>query len=136
MAGILSGLIGIGGGIIIVPALLFLFGLSQHQAQGTTLALMAPPISLDLLPARLRGLENCYFCMYRLFLWWSDRRQDGHGFPGHRFGKNIWRYLNADWNQNDFLPLKSPQFANPLTGRKGSRFSKLEVMVIRFWEYS
>jgi uncharacterized membrane protein YfcA len=46
MAGILSGLIGIGGGIIIVPALLFLFGLSQHQAQGTTLALMVPPIGL------------------------------------------------------------------------------------------
>lgn len=44
-AGILSGLIGIGDGIIIVPALLFLFGFSQHQAQGTTLALMVPPIS-------------------------------------------------------------------------------------------
>jgi len=46
IAGILSGLIGIGGGIIIVPALVFLFGLSQHQAQGTTLALMVPPIGL------------------------------------------------------------------------------------------
>ena len=45
-AGVLSGLIGIGGGIIIVPALVFLFGLSQHQAQGTTLALMVPPIGL------------------------------------------------------------------------------------------
>lgn len=46
VAGILSGLIGIGGGIIIVPSLVFLFGLSQHQAQGTTLALMVPPIGL------------------------------------------------------------------------------------------
>jgi uncharacterized membrane protein YfcA len=45
-AGFLSGLIGIGGGIIIVPALVFLFGLSQHQAQGTTLALMVPPIGI------------------------------------------------------------------------------------------
>ncbi|MBN2030041.1 sulfite exporter TauE/SafE family protein [bacterium] len=45
-AGTLSGLIGIGGGIIIVPALVFLFGLSQHQAQGTTLALFVPPIGL------------------------------------------------------------------------------------------
>jgi len=45
-AGILSGLIGIGGGVIIVPALLFLFGFTQHQAQGTTLALMVPPIGL------------------------------------------------------------------------------------------
>lgn len=46
IAGILSGLIGIGGGIIIVPALVLLFGLSQHTAQGTTLALMVPPIGL------------------------------------------------------------------------------------------
>ncbi len=45
-AGIISGLVGIGGGIIIVPALIFLFGLSQHQAQGTTLALLVPPIGL------------------------------------------------------------------------------------------
>lgn len=46
VAGTFSGLIGIGGGIIIVPALVFLFGLSQHQAQGTTLALLVPPIGL------------------------------------------------------------------------------------------
>lgn len=45
-AGMLSGLIGIGGGIIIVPALVILFGFSQHTAQGTTLALMVPPIGL------------------------------------------------------------------------------------------
>ncbi len=45
-AGTFSGLIGIGGGVIIVPALVFLFGLSQHQAQGTTLALLVPPIGL------------------------------------------------------------------------------------------
>ncbi|MGD0917254.1 MAG: sulfite exporter TauE/SafE family protein [Thermodesulfobacteriota bacterium] len=44
VAGIMSGLIGIGGGTIIVPALVFLFGLSQHKAQGTTLALLIPPI--------------------------------------------------------------------------------------------
>jgi len=46
IAGVLSGLIGIGGGVIIVPALIFLFGLSQHEAQGTTLALLVPPIGL------------------------------------------------------------------------------------------
>jgi uncharacterized membrane protein YfcA len=46
LAGVLSGLIGIGGGIVIVPALVLLFGLSQHTAQGTTLALMVPPIGL------------------------------------------------------------------------------------------
>jgi uncharacterized protein len=44
IAGTFSGLIGIGGGIIIVPAFIFLFGMSQHQVQGTTLALLVPPI--------------------------------------------------------------------------------------------
>ena len=44
LAGFLSGLIGIGGGVIIVPAFLFVFHMSQHEAQGTTLALLVPPI--------------------------------------------------------------------------------------------
>ena len=46
IAGVLSGLIGIGGGVIIVPALVFIFGMTQHQAQGTTLALLVPPIGI------------------------------------------------------------------------------------------
>jgi uncharacterized membrane protein YfcA len=46
VAGILAGMFGIGGGIILIPALVFLFGLSQHQAQGTTLAILVPPIGL------------------------------------------------------------------------------------------
>ncbi|NQT23591.1 MAG: sulfite exporter TauE/SafE family protein [Candidatus Omnitrophica bacterium] len=45
-AGIASGFFGIGGGIIMIPAFLFLFGLTQHQAQGTSLAIMIPPIGL------------------------------------------------------------------------------------------
>jgi len=45
-AGILSGLVGVGGGIIIVPALVYFVGLSQHSAQGTSLALMLPPIGI------------------------------------------------------------------------------------------
>jgi uncharacterized membrane protein YfcA len=45
IAGILSGLIGVGGGIIIVP-LLVLFGFTQHQAQGTSLAALLPPVTL------------------------------------------------------------------------------------------
>jgi uncharacterized membrane protein YfcA len=46
IAGTLSGLIGIGGGVIIIPVLVFLFGFSQQQAQGTTLALLVPPIGI------------------------------------------------------------------------------------------
>jgi uncharacterized membrane protein YfcA len=46
ITGIFSGLIGIGGAIIIIPTLVILFGLEQRMAQGTTLALMVPPIGL------------------------------------------------------------------------------------------
>ena len=45
-AGAISGLIGIGGGIIIVPCLIYIFGFSQHAAQGTTLAMLIPPIGI------------------------------------------------------------------------------------------
>lgn len=43
-AGILSGMVGIGGGIVIVPALIYFLGFSQYQAQGTTLLMMLFPI--------------------------------------------------------------------------------------------
>ena len=43
-AGCLSGFIGIGGGLLIVPALMYFMGMSQMAAQGTSLALMLPPI--------------------------------------------------------------------------------------------
>lgn len=46
VAGIFGGMFGIGGGSILIPALVYLFGLTQHQAQGTTLAIMIPPIGL------------------------------------------------------------------------------------------
>ncbi len=45
-AGIASGYVGIGGGIIIIPSLIFFLGLGQHQAQGVSLALMLPPIGV------------------------------------------------------------------------------------------
>ena len=46
LAGVLSGLLGIGGGILMVPLLIMLLGLTQHQAQGTTLFAMLPPIGI------------------------------------------------------------------------------------------
>ena len=46
MAGIFGGIFGLGGGIIMVPAMVVLLGLTQHQAQGTSLAIMVPPIAL------------------------------------------------------------------------------------------
>ena len=43
-AGMLSGLVGVGGGIIMVPALVFFMGYKQHQAQGTSLAVLTLPV--------------------------------------------------------------------------------------------
>ena len=45
-SGMLSGLIGVGGGIIIVPALVFFLGFSQLQAQGTSLGLLLLPVGI------------------------------------------------------------------------------------------
>jgi uncharacterized membrane protein YfcA len=45
-AGVLSGLVGVGGGLIIVPALIFFLGFSQHQAQGTSLGLLLLPVGI------------------------------------------------------------------------------------------
>lgn len=43
-AGVLSGLVGVGGGIIMVPALVFFMSYTQHQAQGTSLAVLTLPV--------------------------------------------------------------------------------------------
>ncbi len=45
-AGILSGLVGVGGGIIIVPALVYFIGFSQKTAQGTSLAMIMLPVGI------------------------------------------------------------------------------------------
>jgi uncharacterized membrane protein YfcA len=52
-AGVLSGLVGLGGGVIIVPALVFILGFSQHQATGTSLGIL-------LLPAGIFAVINYY----------------------------------------------------------------------------
>ncbi len=46
ITGILGGAFGIGGGSFMIPAFIMLFGLTQHDAQGTSLAVMVPPIFL------------------------------------------------------------------------------------------
>lgn len=46
LTGVLSGMVGVGGGIILVPALIFFFGFSQHMAQGTSTAMLLPPIGI------------------------------------------------------------------------------------------
>jgi uncharacterized membrane protein YfcA len=46
VAGTASGMVGIGGGIIIVPALVYFLGMTQHMAQGTTLAMLTIPVGI------------------------------------------------------------------------------------------
>jgi uncharacterized protein len=46
LVGVFSGLVGVGGGIILVPILVFGFGYGQHMAQGTSTAMLLPPIGL------------------------------------------------------------------------------------------
>ncbi len=45
LAGVLSGLVGVGGGIIMVPLLVMFFNFNQHEAQGTSLAVLAVPVT-------------------------------------------------------------------------------------------
>jgi uncharacterized protein len=46
ISGIIAGTFGIGGGILIVPLLVFFAGFSQHMATGTSLAVLLPPVGL------------------------------------------------------------------------------------------
>lgn len=46
LSGLLAGVFGVGGAILVIPALVFVLGLSQHEAQGTSLAFMLPPVGI------------------------------------------------------------------------------------------
>jgi len=56
-AGVLVGLLGIGGGVVLVPAMVFLLGYDQHLAQGTSLFILLPPIGLGALREYWRNGE-------------------------------------------------------------------------------
>jgi len=45
VAGILSGVMGVGGGVVMIPLMILLLGFNQHQAQGTSLAVLAVPVT-------------------------------------------------------------------------------------------
>jgi uncharacterized membrane protein YfcA len=49
VVGVLVGLLGIGGGVLLVPALVYLFHMDQHMAQGTSLLILLPPVGLGAL---------------------------------------------------------------------------------------
>ena len=64
-AGILVGLLGIGGGVVLVPALVHLLHMDQHMAQGTSLFVLLPPIGLGaLLEYRKKGADDFHAGIY------------------------------------------------------------------------
>src|SRR5215218_2098200 len=76
LAGILSGLVGVGGGIIVVPALVFFLGFTQKEAQGTSLGLLLLPIGIlavlnyynkDLIDIRVVGIMAISFLLGGFF---------------------------------------------------------------------
>lgn len=46
ITGVMAGMLGIGGGLVVIPALVMVMGMSQQAAQGTSLAMMLPPIGI------------------------------------------------------------------------------------------
>lgn len=105
VAGILSGLIGIGGATIIVPLLVLFFGMSQYLAQGTTLALLVPPIGiLATWQYYKRGLRR--FSWGRPHMPWLLNRRpgrcedDNESFK-HNTGKDLRRGPPSNFVEDD-----------------------------------
>ena len=46
IVGVVSGIVGIGGGVLFIPALIWLFGMDQHKAQGTSLGALLAPVGI------------------------------------------------------------------------------------------
>lgn len=78
VAGILSGLFGIGGGIIIVPALVFILSFSQHKAQGTSLAAL-------LLPVAILGVMN----------YWKEKNVEINAATGIAVGLFVGAFIGS-----------------------------------------
>ena len=46
IVGFFGGMFGVGGGVILIPALVYIIGMEQHSAQGTSVAILLPPIGI------------------------------------------------------------------------------------------
>lgn len=99
VAGVLSGLFGIGGGIVLVPALVFLFGQSPHSATATSLSAMLLPVGIlgvwQYYQAGKIGAEHLFFAAWIA----------GGMFIGAFFGSRIAISLDVRWLQRLFALL-------------------------------
>jgi uncharacterized protein len=87
LGGISSGLLGIGGATIMIPALIFIFGFEQKIAQGTTLLLMVPPIGILAATEYYRkGYADVYAAVFIAIAF----------FVGGYFGSKIATELNPN----------------------------------------
>ncbi len=83
-AGFLAGTFGVGGGIIIVPALVFVFGMTQHEAQGTSLVVLLFPVGiLAVWNYYKQGFVNFKFALVLIFFFVIG------GYFGSLFSTNI-----------------------------------------------
>jgi uncharacterized membrane protein YfcA len=80
VVGVLVGLAGIGGGVVLVPAMVYLLGMDQHMAQGTSLFLQLPPLGL--------GAMLTYWKKGHVDLWAGIMCALGFFFGGH-FGSKF-----------------------------------------------
>jgi uncharacterized protein len=81
--GVVSGLIGLGGGVILIPALIFLYGMSQKMAQGTSVATLLLPIGI--------------------FAFWEYRKAGQVNLPVALWiavGFTVGGYLGGHWAQH------------------------------------
>ena len=111
-AGLLGGTLGVGGGIVVIPALVFLFGFNQHAGPGNNPGIHAPTSDnfgdLELLEERKRRLEIFIDFIHNF----SDRRLPGIYFrrihPRPDFEKTVWSVAAFYGCKNDLLKIKNP----------------------------
>jgi uncharacterized membrane protein YfcA len=92
-AGLLSGLFGIGGGALIIPALVLVFGFTQHKAQGTSLVAL-------LLPVGILGVIR--YCKADNVDWIAGLIIAGGLLLGAYFGAGWTQKLNEVWLKRAF----------------------------------
>lgn len=107
--GLLVGLMGVGGGFIVVPALVYFLGMTQHMAQGTSLFILLPPIGLGALSvywkARQVDLHAGLVCSAGLLVGGFFGGTFAVGIPPHilrpLFGLFLMLAAGALWGQSD-----------------------------------
>jgi len=87
VTGALGGMLGIGGGLILIPALVYFLGFSQHQAIGTSLAVMLPPIGLfaayNYYKAGQANLLYALVLAIAFSMVWQQNQKNRMHFPCH-----------------------------------------------------